>query len=117
MTIPLPGDLTVDPPAVPGITVTEPAPATGTLVPVAGPRGPAGPPGDAASSMGYVHTQVSPASLVQINHGLIFKPSAPVCVDTGGNIIDYDRITWPSAGIIEISFGTGVVLSGTIYIS
>jgi hypothetical protein len=117
MTLPLPGDIVVGPPQFSSPTVQTPSTAGVTLVPVAGPVGPQGPPGDAASSMGYVHTQISPVSLVQINHGLIFQPSAPVCIDTGGNIIDYDKITWPSAGIMEVDFGLGVVFSGTIRVS
>jgi hypothetical protein len=117
MTLPLPGDIIVGPPQFSSPTVQTPSTAGVTLVPVAGPVGPQGPPGDAASSMGYVHTQVSPVRLVQINHGLIFKPSAPVCVDTEGRIIDYDIITWPFDGIMEIDFGSNTVFSGSIYVS
>lgn len=117
MTIPLPGDVTVSPPGFPGITVEPPAPDVGVLVPVEGPVGPHGPPGDAATSMGYVHTQISPASIVQVNHGLVFRPSAPMCIDTSGAIIDYDQVTYPTVGIMEINFGTGFAFSGTIYVS
>lgn len=117
MTIPLPGDVTVDPPGFPTITVDEPTAPVGVLVPVQGPVGPHGPPGDAASSMGYVHTQISPASIVMVNHGLVFRPSAPLCIDTEGSIIDYDQISYPTVGIMEINFGTGFAFSGTIYVS
>lgn len=44
-TIPLPADVTVDPPEVPGITIAPPNPDVGTLVPTEGPQGPEGPQG------------------------------------------------------------------------
>ena len=85
------------------------------LVPVAGPRGPIGPAGDAAASLGYVHTQSSPAALVQVNHGLLFRPGGVVAKDTEGRVIDWDTLSWPTVSILEIDFG--VPFSGTITIS
>jgi hypothetical protein len=111
-----PGDITIGPPTIPTVSVPAPSPNL-VVVPVSGPQGPRGPAGDTGTALGYVHSQISSASLVQINHGLVFKPSAPVCVDTGGNIIDYDKLSWPSTGIMEVDFGTGVLFSGTIYVS
>lgn len=45
MTIPLPGDVTVEPPGFPGIFVESPAADEGVLVPLEGPVGPQGPEG------------------------------------------------------------------------
>lgn len=88
------------------------------LVPVAGPRGPIGPPGDAATSLGYIHTQSSPVPAgqpVQVAHGLIYKPAGIVCKESDGGQIEYASVSWPSAGLLELIFG--VSFSGTVTVS
>ena len=88
------------------------------LVPVAGPRGPTGPPGDAANSLSYVHTQSSPVAAgqpVQVVHGLIFRPAGIICLESDGGQIEYAAVTWPAAGILELIFG--VAFAGTVTVS
>lgn len=124
MTIPLPGDLTVEPPAVPGITIEPPAPNTGVFVPVEGPRGPQGPvgpqgpqgvPGDAGSQLSYIYTTSNPAMTHQINHGLNFKPAGITCLDADGASLLAFSVAYPSVGIVEVTFGSDV--TPTIYLS
>lgn len=100
----------------PGAIRVVPPDITVHLVPVAGPPGLPGPAGDAATALGHVHTQIAPSALIQVNHGLVFRPAAAVCVDNSGRIIEFDTLTWPSVGVMQIDFG-GVPFSGTIYLS
>jgi len=88
------------------------------LVPVVGPRGPIGPPGDAASTLGYTHTQSSPVPAgqpVQVAHGLIFRPAGIICKELDGVQIEYASVTWPATGILELIFG--VAFAGTVTVS
>jgi hypothetical protein len=124
VTIPLPGDITVEPPGFPTVTVEPPTAPVGVLVPVegpVGPLGPVGPPGlqgpagDAGSSLSYVYTTSNPAMTHQINHGLNFKPAGIVCLDSDGAPIIGFSIDYVAPGIVEISFGSDV--TPTIYLS
>lgn len=124
MTFPLPGDLTVEPPAVPGITIEPPGPDVGVFVPVEGPRGPVGPvgpegpqgvPGDAGTQLSYIYTTSNPAMVHQINHGLNFNPAGITCIDGDGASLLAFSVSYPSIGIAEITFGSAV--APTIYLS
>lgn len=103
----------VEPPDVPAVTVTPPS-ADRVVVPVQGPPGPQGPPGDGAATLGYTHTQSSPATLVQVQHGLSFTPAGVRCVSPQG-ITEPADITAPTSGVLEVSFG--VPFTGTITVS
>lgn len=59
-------------------------------------------PGGGATG-GYEHTVVTPATLVQIAHGLSWKPQ-PLNVDSIGQQIEQDRVAYPAPGIIEVIF-------------
>jgi len=88
------------------------------VVPIAGPPGPIGPPGDAATSLGYVHTQSAPVAAgqpVQVTHNLLFRPAGIVCKELDGRGIEYDAVSWISTGILEVFFG--VPFAGTISVS
>lgn len=101
-----------------GVTVQVEPPTTPTsvVVPIAGPQGPSGPPGPPGDSAGaYLHTQSSPALLVQVQHGLSFKPAGVVCLENDGAVIEYAAITHPAAGITELTFGVPFV--GVVYVS
>ena len=105
-------DVVVDVPAPPTITVAPPSAGSVVVVPVAGPPGPKGDPGDSSSTLGYTHTQPSPTLLVQIVHGLAFVPAGVRCVSPQG-ITEPADITAPSTGVLEVSFGvpfTGVII-------
>lgn len=100
------------------LKVIPPGPAETVVVPVAGPRGdqgPMGPPGSADVQGAYAHTQSAPVLLVQVQHGLDFRPAGVVCVESDGALIEPESITWPAAGITEITFG--VPFAGTVYVS
>jgi len=79
-----------------------------------GPQGPAGPAGDEAG-LGYVHTQSSPALLVQIQHGFLFKPAGVVAVENDGYSTEWATLSHPATGITELTFG--VPFSGVVYVS
>lgn len=55
----------------------------------------------------------NPTNLVQVLHGLGFKPAGILSLDAIGTQIEHDRVTFPEPGITEIhygaSFGPGVV--------
>ena len=52
---------------------------------------------------GYEHTVVTPAMLIQINHGLSWKPQ-PLNLDSLGRQVEQDRVAYPAPGIIEVIF-------------
>lgn len=95
----MPGTIEVAPPPIPGVT----------LVPVTGPPGPQGPPGDSAEVLGYRHTQSSPAMLVQVTHNLPYKPAGIICTETDGYQLEYGTVTHPLAGVTELHFGVPFV--------
>ena len=64
---------------------------------------------------GYEHTVISPALLVQINHGLDWKPF-PLCIDSLGDRVEEEKVTYPSPGIVEVKFGVSFG-PGKIYLS
>lgn len=98
----------------PVFQVLPPAPSQLTVVPVQGPVGPQGPPGDTAQTLAFT-TTVTNQALVQVNHGLAFKPGGIICIDTNGVLIDYGAISYPAVGIVEITFG--FPFTGTVYLS
>lgn len=114
MPIDLDGDVTVAPPVLPAVRVAPPSPTTVTVLPVVGPAGPQGIPGDSAGLFGFVHTQNTPATLVTINHGFTYKPAGIVCLETDGGQLEYASISHPP-GVTELTFGVSFV--GTIYLS
>jgi len=111
-----------DPLVLPGkIRVVVPD-STVHLVPVAGPEGPVGPAGPSGAESGlaggYVHTQsgtVGAGQPVQVIHGLSYRPAGIMCKEIDGRGIEYDSVTWPAAGILEVIFG--VPFAGTISVS
>jgi hypothetical protein len=64
---------------------------------------------------GYEHTVISPSLLVQINHGLDWKPF-PLSIDSLGDRVEEERVTYPSPGIVEVKFGAAFG-PGKIYLS
>lgn len=115
MPIILEGEVTVAPPALPEVRVAPPAPTSVVVLPVAGPTGPQGPPGDSAGLFGYEHIQNIPVTLVQILHGFNYKPAGIVCLETDGVQLEYASVAHPLPGVTELTFESSFV--GTIYVS
>lgn len=72
----------VDPPVMPTVRAAPPQAPTVTVLPVAGPQGPAGPAG-----AGYHrHEQTTPAAVVDIEHGFGRWPAAILLTSPDGTI-------------------------------
>lgn len=117
-------EVTLEVPVLPTFVVTPPDLSSTVLVlPVAGPPGPPGGEVDLtaieddvaalqasvgvlqAEPRGYVHYQNASATLVQIVHGLPFRPAGVRCTDTQGNPTWPQHISDPAPGITEVTFG------------
>lgn len=70
---------------------------------------------DQVTGGGYEHTVVTPATLIQIQHGLTWNP-LPLNLDSLGEQVDQDRVAYPAPGIIEVIFGAPFG-PGKIYLS
>jgi len=57
----------------------------------------------------------APTLLVQAQHNLPWRPAGVLCIDTLDQIVEPAFISWPDAGITEITFG--VPFTGTVYLS
>jgi hypothetical protein len=113
-----PGRIRVSLPRVPTLVMDPPTTLTAVL-PVLGPPGPQGlqgVPGDPGGALASSVT-VTNQTLVQINHGLPFKPAGIICLDTAtpANPVEYATISYPVAGITELTFG--FPFTGTIFVS
>jgi len=64
---------------------------------------------------GYIHTQSTPAQLVQIIHGLPWQPGGIQIIENSGDIVEPESITYPSPGVIEIGFQ--IMFAGKVYLS
>lgn len=94
-------------------TVAEPEPAVEILVP--GERGPAGPPGDGAPG-GYLHTQVVPSTVWDVDHQLGFDPAAIRVVGVDGDEWWPASVTYITEGqVVRLTFNTSV--AGTARVS
>lgn len=80
-----------------------------------GPPGPAGSGGGSGIVWPPVTTVSAPVTLVQILHSLPFNPAGIHCVDQAGIAVEWAAVTYPSLGIVEITFG--FPFTGAIYIS
>lgn len=99
--------------------VTAPDTTVQVVVPIAGPQGPKGDPGDGTGldeidarlaaledqPRGHSTTVSAPTLLVQIQHGLPFRPAGVQCIDTSGDTVEHDGVTHPLPGITEVTFG------------
>lgn len=65
---------------------------------------------------GYEHHQIVPSTLVQVIHGLDWKPAGVISIDSLGVVNEYDQISYPGDGIIEIKYGSPFG-PGRIYLS
>ncbi len=112
-----PSSVIVCPPTVPQLTMAPPTAPQALVLPIVGPPGPAGPPGDSIAVLSYQYTQTSPATLVQIVHNLPFPPAGIVCHDTGvpALTVEYATVSYPLSGVIELTFG--LPFTGTIFLS
>jgi hypothetical protein len=104
----------VIPPDMPVLQVGTPSSSVVTILPVAGPPGPAGPPG-VSSNASCVWPQALPTYLVQVTHNMGFYPAGITAVDTSGYEVEYAGVTYVSDSIAEVTFD--VLFSGTIYMS
>lgn len=102
----------VAPPVLPSVSVAppDPNPVGAVVVPVVGPRGPQGEPGQAgdARALAFVHYQYEPATLWQVQHDLGFMPGGITVTTDDDEPIEYATISWPSASIVEITFGNPI---------
>lgn len=114
MSLELPGRVIVAPPVVPTVTTAPPEPASVSVLPVVGPQGVPG----GTGAMAYEHIQAAPVPAghpLQIVHNLTFQPGGIVCLESDGVQIEYDSVTHPMPGVIELTFG--VAFTGHIYLS
>lgn len=98
----------------PSITMALPTSSL-RVIPVAGPKGDKGDTGDSSEVLSYRHTQSEPATLVQVVHGLPYRPAGIICTETDGYQLDYHTVSHPVDGVTEVTFGVGFV--GTIDLS
>lgn len=109
----MPGDVLVDPPVPPNVATSPPRASTVVVVPVAGPQGARGPAGDSSETLGFVHTQSSPVTTLQITHDLPFQPAGIACLASGDACpLLGVTVSYPTIGIVELGFGvpfTGIV--------
>lgn len=105
----------VVPPGVPTFQAPALSPAALAVVPVQGPAGPQGPPGDSSSALAYVQNVTPSMTTVLINHNLPFQPAGILCLDTTGATILGATITHPQDGWIELVFGAP--FGGLIFLS
>lgn len=110
-----PSSVEVAPPRVPSLAMAPPMGGNTLVLPVVGPPGPQGPPGDTVDVLAYGPVSVTNQALVQINHRLIFQPAGIICIDNNGVVTDFGAIAYPMQGTCEITFG--FPFSGTIYLS
>jgi hypothetical protein len=64
---------------------------------------------------GYEHTQSTPATVIQVAHGLPWKPAGIRSVDLLGQDVEYDAAAYPVDGVIELAYGAP--FAGVIYLS
>jgi len=69
----------------------------------------------AAQGVGFKHVQFVATTLWQIPHGMGFEPAGITVVDNTGTPTEYDEITYPLPGLIELHFG--VPVAGTARLS
>ena len=101
----------------PGTAPPGPTGPTGPSGGPSGPTGPTGPTGPAGAGAGvtnYTHSQVTPANIWTVNHGLGFNPNVTV-VDSAGSAV-VGRVTHIDANNLEITFGDSV-FGGKAYLS
>jgi hypothetical protein len=110
-----PDNITIDPPGVPNITMAPPLPPSVVVVPVQGPPGPAGPPGDSVAALSFVQNVTPSMTTVLINHNLPFQPAGVLCLETTGATVLGATVTHPQTGWIELQFGAP--FSGNIFLS
>jgi len=56
-------------------------------------------------NQGWLEPVNSAVGLVQIHHGLPFRPAGITCLDSIGRTVEYDTVSHPVAGITEVTFG------------
>jgi hypothetical protein len=69
----------------------------------------------AAQGVGFKHVQFVATTLWQIPHEMGFEPAGVTVVDNTGTPTEYDEITYPLPGLIELRFG--VPVAGTARLS
>jgi len=69
----------------------------------------------AAQGVGFKHVQFVATTLWQIPHEMGFDPAGVTVVDNTGTPTEYDEITYPLPGLIELHFG--VPVAGTARLS
>lgn len=87
-------------------------PEIGTVIPIPADSGGGG--GGSSGPTDYTVTVSAPTNLVQVNHGLNWKPAGINCRDAQGPVEPAD-VVYPAVGVLEISFG--VPFTGTINLS
>lgn len=110
-----PDNITIDPPGVPNIVMAPLLPPSVVVVPVQGPPGPVGPPGDTVASLAFTQNVTPSMTTVLINHNLPFQPAGILCLDTTGDTVLGATVTHPQAGWIELQFGAP--FNGTVFLS
>jgi hypothetical protein len=101
-------------PATPVIYPASPGDSSVTVLPVAGPPGPSGPPG-VSTNASCVWPVPVPVYLVQVHHNLGFYPAGITAIDTSEFALEYAGVSYLSTSITEVTFD--VPFSGTIYLS
>jgi hypothetical protein len=109
-----PSSVTVAPPAVPQLVMAPPPAPQAIVMPIVGPPGPQGPPGDNSTALQY-QTSVINQAVVTVNHNLDFYPAGIVCMDNNGTLTQYGAVSYPSVGTLILTFG--FLFTGDIFLS
>jgi len=62
----------------------------------------------AAQGVGFKHVQFVATTLWQIPHEMESEPAGVTVIDNTGTLTEYDKITYPLPGLIELHFGVPV---------
>ena len=65
---------------------------------------------------GWEHAVENPAQLIQISHGLSWKPAGVLSIDSLGVQTEHETVRYPAPGIIEVEYG-GPFGPGKVYLS
>lgn len=68
-----------------------------------------------SQGLGFRQSVSSPATLVQLLHGLSFAPAGITCLEPDGSEVEYQSVAHPAPGITELGFGAP--FTGTVYVS
>lgn len=72
--------------------------------------------GGSGGPVSYRHIQGSTLNTITVTTGLDFNPAGIVAIDNSGNPVEYNKVSYPDTGVVELEY-LGGGFSGTIYLS